>query len=134
MKIKGNNKPNTLYGTNGDDVIVGKKGGDTLYGGDGNDKLYGGKGADHLYGGAGTDKLVGGKGKDVFFVDVNSFEKIADYDPAKDHVILNNLDGTTNFDFNLTGVSYDGNILSYNGGPVASVSGLILDPEHFFVL
>jgi len=47
--IKGNNLPNGLVGTAGDDFI---------YGYDGNDTLYGGTGNDHLYGGAGDDTHV----------------------------------------------------------------------------
>lgn len=134
MKIKGTNKDDRLYGTKGDDIIKGKKGADYLNGGDGNDVLKGGRGNDTLYGHDGTDKLIGGKGRDTFIVNTDSFDIIKDYNPDKDRVVLNNLDGTTNFDFDLTGVGYDGSILSYEGVPVAKVSGLILDADHLFVV
>ena len=61
--ITGDNKPNLLNGTAGDDVIFGLGGNDNLNGGDGNDVLDGGTGA---------DVMGGGKGNDIYFVNDNS--------------------------------------------------------------
>ena len=53
--IVGDNDPNTLPGTTGDDTITGLGGNDILEGGEGNDTLNGGPGNDTLNGGNGTD-------------------------------------------------------------------------------
>ncbi|MEO6861892.1 MAG: calcium-binding protein, partial [Microcoleus sp.] len=65
--------PQTLKGTDGDDLIVGtsadesifgKKGKDTIRGNGGKDKIYGGKGDDNCYGGDGNDTISGDQGND----------------------------------------------------------------------
>lgn len=80
----GNNRNNTINGTNdagdiieanggndvvnagdGNDSVYGSAGNDTLNGQNGDDDLYGGTGADQLFGGAGNDVLDGGAGNDV---------------------------------------------------------------------
>lgn len=67
--------PDTLTGTDhddvigafgGDDIIYALDGIDFLYGGIGNDLLYGGPGNDYLYAGAGDDISYGGIGNDYF--------------------------------------------------------------------
>jgi hypothetical protein len=69
--IVGTDGPDTLRGTNRDDVIAAKGGRDTVLGlqgddlvcgGSGNDKLRGQGGDDDLRGGAGNDALAGGGG------------------------------------------------------------------------
>lgn len=64
--INGNNKSNTLRGTEGDDDIEGRGGDDTLFGRGGNDDLEGDAGNDILDGGAGRNDLEGGSGNDTF--------------------------------------------------------------------
>ena len=77
------NKPATLIGTPGNDVLAGTKKGDVIlalggddliYGNDrndlicagpGNDKVFGGPGNDTILGGGGADRLLGGSGDDV---------------------------------------------------------------------
>lgn len=78
-KISGDDDPNNLVGTAGDDEISGygqddvigpdasKGGNDTLYGGDGNDDIYGGNGDDILSGGNGKDQVLGGGGNDRLY-------------------------------------------------------------------
>jgi Ca2+-binding RTX toxin-like protein len=56
----GNDNPNTLYGTNGDN-----KGQDTLFGLGAGDKLIGRSAADQLAGGRGDDRLEGNDGNDT---------------------------------------------------------------------
>jgi len=56
--VPGDNNPNTLTGTVGDDVIEAFDGDDTLSALSGNDILYGGAGADIQYGGAGNDSFM----------------------------------------------------------------------------
>lgn len=82
--INGNNRNNTLNGTDdaddriegrggndvvnaggGNDTVFGGTGNDTLNGQDGDDLLYGEDGADRLFGGAGNDSLFGGADADV---------------------------------------------------------------------
>ncbi|MGL4965691.1 MAG: beta strand repeat-containing protein [Inquilinus sp.] len=58
--INGDDTPNILDGTLGDDTINGFGGDDELSGLDGNDVLSGGNGDDVLRGGAGADSLIGG--------------------------------------------------------------------------
>jgi len=74
--IVGTNGPNTLYGTDGDDVIValggkdkvyGKKGNDTICLGDGKDYVEAGKGNDWVDGGTGKDTVYGDEGDDTLF-------------------------------------------------------------------
>jgi len=65
-RIIGNNFPNFLRGTGGQDVIMGLASTDVLLGLGGNDKLYGGSGQDFLQGGKGRDDLWGGGARDVF--------------------------------------------------------------------
>ena len=55
MAIYGDDTPNVLKGSAGDDVIYALGGDDTLYGYDGNDTLNGGTGNDTMLGGAGND-------------------------------------------------------------------------------
>jgi Ca2+-binding RTX toxin-like protein len=73
-RIKGNNRNNTLRGTDqggfifgfgGNDRIFGNGGNDILFGGSGNDTIDGGTGNDRLFGGRGNDKLDGGLGNDL---------------------------------------------------------------------
>lgn len=54
----------TIYGTNGANIINGKNGNDTIYGNDGNDTINGWYGADLLFGGLGDDIITGHSGLD----------------------------------------------------------------------
>ncbi|WP_158969492.1 calcium-binding protein [Chachezhania sediminis] len=67
--IRGNNRPNDLIGTSGQDAIYGYggNGNDRLFGGKGRDVFLGGKGADLAKGQAGNDTLEGQRGKDTLF-------------------------------------------------------------------
>jgi Ca2+-binding RTX toxin-like protein len=74
--ILGNDRRNTLNGTNkaewidgrgGNDRIDGRDGSDLIFGGDGKDKIEGGDGNDKIYGEAGTDILEGGEGNDSLY-------------------------------------------------------------------
>jgi Ca2+-binding RTX toxin-like protein len=76
--INGNNLPNILNGTAGNDtingfggpdVLRGFAGDDVLNGGNGNDTLIGAAGNDFLNGGAGVDIMFGGAGNDTYRVD-----------------------------------------------------------------
>ncbi|MBD2456908.1 hypothetical protein H6G80_22885 [Nostoc sp. FACHB-87] len=60
--LVGNEEPNIIIGTAGDDYIEGLGGNDTLDGGGGNDVVGGGEGSDLIIGGAGNDVLYGGAG------------------------------------------------------------------------
>ena len=62
--------PQTLVGTDGNDVLTGGRGDDTLSGLAGNDTLNGGQGHDLLDGGTGTDTMQGGTGNDTYVVDI----------------------------------------------------------------
>ena len=78
-EVKGDNKNNTLEGTEFDDDILGKNGNDKLNGLDGNDYLVGGKG---------KDKLTGGEGEDAFVFNEKlgpkNVDRIVDLDPSQD--------------------------------------------------
>jgi Ca2+-binding RTX toxin-like protein len=65
--IVGTSDGDTIYGTNGTDVIVAKGGRDNVYGAGGDDYICGGGGRDILVGGSGDDFLSGEKGGDALF-------------------------------------------------------------------
>ena len=74
--IWGDAGPNTLHGTDHDDVIAGLGGDDTIYGypgddiicgGDGNDSILAGEGTNRVWGDAGNDVISGGSNFDTFF-------------------------------------------------------------------
>ena len=58
---------NTIYGTEGDDVIYAGNGGSLVFGLGGNDTIYGGNGKDCLVGGDGNDTIYGENGPDYLF-------------------------------------------------------------------
>jgi serralysin len=70
--LNGDNKANTVRGTEEEDTLSGGGGSDTVDGGPGNDKLSGGAGADRVWGGAGDDILEGGDGNDSLFGDLGN--------------------------------------------------------------
>lgn len=65
--LTGNDAPNILTGTSGNDRIFGLYGKDTIYGGAGNDRIEGGSSRDVLHGGAGADTLYGGGSPDLLY-------------------------------------------------------------------
>jgi len=76
--VIGSNYGDTLYGSDGDNIIQGGGGGDAIYafggndiidGGDGNDALYGYDGNDTISDGAGSDAVYGGDGNDTVLAD-----------------------------------------------------------------
>jgi Ca2+-binding RTX toxin-like protein len=81
--ISGRGGDDRLYGEDGDDLLDGGSGDDSLHGGAGwnelhgmwgNDRLHGDAGSDALYGGAGEDRLEGGSGRDWLFGENDSDE------------------------------------------------------------
>ncbi len=68
---------NTVYGTEGDDVLTISSSADgVLYGEGGNDTLNGGSGNDALHGGTGNDTLNAGAGDDEYFFARNGGQDI----------------------------------------------------------
>ena len=102
-------------GLGGNDIILGGRGKDLIKGGEGHDKLFGGRGKDILEGGADNDYLNGGRGKDILegeegndflkggwgadrfvfnpFREGEGHDVIADFNPAKDKLVLDLSDG-----------------------------------------
>lgn len=68
-----------LYGNQNDDTLVGGLGNDQLFGGQGNDSLSGGDGNDILVGGLGINVLNGGAGADIFVMNAQGRDSIADF-------------------------------------------------------
>jgi hypothetical protein len=89
----GNNNPNTLRGTVGDnkgqDTLFGLGAGDRLIGRSAADQLSGGTGPDRLEGNDGNDTLVGGSGEDRIFTG-KGFDFVFAFDGDRDVV---NCDG-----------------------------------------
>jgi Ca2+-binding RTX toxin-like protein len=65
----GNDLNNTMYGTDGVNVLSGRGGRDFLFGYEGADVLAGGDENDHLDGGSSADAMIGGDGNDGYVVD-----------------------------------------------------------------
>jgi Ca2+-binding RTX toxin-like protein len=64
-RIVGNDRPNKLIGTPGDDSIDGRGAADLIRGRGGKDKLRGGTGRDDIVGGKGFDRINAGGGRDT---------------------------------------------------------------------
>ncbi len=88
----GNDQPNTLRGTYGDDkgqdTLLGKGAGDLLVGRSAADQLAGGSGPDRLYGNEGNDTLDGGPGRDRIFTGFG-FDFVYAKDGFKDYINCN---------------------------------------------
>lgn len=95
--INGNNKANTLRGTEGHDDIEGRGGNDTLLGLGGNDDLEGDAGNDILDGGAGRNDLEGGSGNDTFIFK-KGITDIDDFGRGNDEIHIAKSLGVNNFD------------------------------------
>jgi trimeric autotransporter adhesin len=67
--LDGWNGNNTIYGGAGNDTLDAFTGSNSLFGGDGEDWIGSGTGDDWLDGGAGADFFLGGPGDDTFVVD-----------------------------------------------------------------
>ncbi|MEM8699667.1 MAG: calcium-binding protein, partial [Pseudomonadota bacterium] len=116
----GNADPNTLEGTEGDDLLDGRGGNDTLSGLGGNDTLIGGAGADSLDGGAGSDTASYATATARVQADLAT-SSVAVGDAVGDtYTDIENMEGT-NFNDTLRGDNED-NILS-GGGSVDRLFG-----------
>ena len=95
--INGDDKGNTLRGTNSNDDIEGRGGDDRLFGRAGNDDIEGGDGNDVLDGGSGRNDLEGGLGNDVFIFKSGKTD-IDDFGRGNDTVRISRDLGADNFD------------------------------------
>ena len=95
--INGNDKSNTLRGTNRNDDIEGRGGSDRLFGLAGNDDLEGGNGNDILDGGSDRNDLEGGLGNDVFIFK-KGITDIEDFGRGNDTVQIGKALGVSNFE------------------------------------
>ncbi len=88
----GNDQPNKLFGTYGDnvgqDTLLGFGAGDLLVGRSAADQLAGGSGPDRLYGNEGNDTLDGGPGRDRIFTGFG-FDFVYAKDGFKDYINCN---------------------------------------------
>jgi Ca2+-binding RTX toxin-like protein len=88
----GNDQPNTLGGTYGDnkgqDTLLGKGAGDLLVGRSAADQLAGSLGSDRLYGNDGNDTLDGGLGHDRIFTGAG-FDFVYAADDERDYINCN---------------------------------------------
>jgi Ca2+-binding RTX toxin-like protein len=99
-RIRGNDDPETLTGTNiaeeirgegGDDILSGLGGNDRLRGDKGNDTLDGGEGNDRLRGDHGDDMLTGGTGFDRFKFDFQGgHDTVTDFTEGEDKLDFTN--------------------------------------------
>ena len=93
----GDDRPNTLRGTYGDDkgqdTLLGKGAGDLLVGRSAADQLAGSLGSDRLYGNDGNDTLDGGLGQDRIFTGAG-FDFVYAADDERDHI---NCDGEKHY-------------------------------------
>lgn len=99
-RIRGNDNPETLTGTDnaeeiraegGDDTLLGLGGNDRLRGDKGNDTLDGGDGNDRLRGDHGDDTLTGGTGFDRFKFDFQGgHDTVTDFTDGQDMLDFSN--------------------------------------------
>lgn len=94
--INGNDKSNTLRGTNTNDDIEGRGGNDKIFGLGGNDDIEGGEGNDTIDGGSGRNDLEGGLGNDVFIFTTGKTD-IDDFGRGNDMVHIGKNLGVNNF-------------------------------------
>jgi Ca2+-binding RTX toxin-like protein len=113
----GNDNPNTLRGTTGDnkgqDTLFGLGAGDTLIGRSAADQLAGGPGPDRLEGNDGNDTLDGGIGEDRIFTG-RGFDFVYARDGDRDHI---NCHGQTNYR-----IIFDANLDDIEGCPGANTN------------
>jgi hypothetical protein len=64
---EGTNRADTIYGTDGDDLVSAGPGNDVVFGRGGKDLIVGGKGNDALYGNGGSDEIWGDAGNDRIY-------------------------------------------------------------------
>ncbi|MCH9812829.1 MAG: tandem-95 repeat protein [Epsilonproteobacteria bacterium] len=84
--LRGSNDDDRINGFGGNDRLYGYNGNDQLMGGEGRDKLYGSQGEDQLTGGRGDDYLDGGRGNDTYHFSLgDGHDRINDYDRATDN-------------------------------------------------
>jgi Ca2+-binding RTX toxin-like protein len=86
--LQGGTGADDIAAAGGDDALVGGAGADSLRGGAGDDALAAGPGADTLAGGPGDDMLIGGAGADRFVVGAPGADRISDFDPASDALMV----------------------------------------------
>jgi Ca2+-binding RTX toxin-like protein len=88
-KGRATNDDDIIRAWTGDDLVKGRGGSDLLRGGRDNDALKGGQADDTLIGGKGKDSLTGGDGLDAFVLhDLGSADRLRDFDPAEDLIVL----------------------------------------------
>ena len=96
LEIHGNANPNSIVGSDGDDLI---------YGGDGMDTIEGGPGNDRIYGEGDTDFLSDYASNDADYIE-----------PGPGGALVNTNDGDTNDEMNLAGMDTSNYGLGYDAG------------------
>lgn len=93
-------------GTGAAVTINGGGGNDLINGSSRNDVLRGGAGDDMLAGDEGNDRLTGGAGEDIFILADKGrfFDRITDFEPGKDALLVGHIDPETGFDFQFLGL------------------------------
>ena len=144
---------NAMYGNQGNDRMYGGAGNDYMHGGQDNDLLIGNAGNDTLVGGKGSDSLFGGLGDDVIDLNDAGIPPAADYvylniatgvdggdDTIKsfaqgsDKIRLLNIASLSNqgasvasltaVPFNATGITINGNVVTFANGSTATFEGV----------
>ncbi len=100
--LRGDNgsRSNTIHGNRGNDYIDGYAGDDWLYGGRGNDTIAGSAGADIMYGTASGKHEAGERNTYLYHTVADSrpvaFDRIMDFNTARDTIDLSNIDADAN--------------------------------------
>lgn len=124
----GSTGEDTLFGGAGNDLLHGSFDNDTLYGGGGNDylmgaaendRLEGGNGNDTLVGGQGDNYSLGGEGNDVFYLNIEGNNLIADFELAVDKLQLSQI---SYGQLEITGET--NSYISYQGSEIAVLSNI----------
>jgi Ca2+-binding RTX toxin-like protein len=105
--VWGSNGTNIINTGAGNDVIYGMGGENTIYAGSAADTIYGGSGVDSIYGEDGNDIIIASAGADI--IDGGADLDVVDYSSSSTGITVTLLDNgaTTNVNHNITGAYTD---------------------------
>jgi RHS repeat-associated protein len=132
--LVGGDENDILIGGTGNNILIGGTGNNIFIGGDSDDLLIGGDSDDLLIGRGGNDLLVGGTGNDFFAFSTNEVfnlskigqDIIADFDTAKDKIVLDKITFNSLFSIVGSGFSQSSEFAVVSTDAAAQSSGALI--------